>query len=67
MGNTDKKFLESLNTVLGELRRDYLKDGAEVGQPRRDSRDNNRDDFQDSIDDLKQSQLSEADRTRSSG
>ena len=69
-GNTDKQFLQSLNSVLGELRRDYFREG-EVGMERRDSRtraaQQEDEDVKDSLTELQASQVSEMDRTRSSG
>ncbi len=74
MANTDKRFLQSLDTVLEELRSDYLKnkDGQSVGMSRSDSRpgtQSERGHQPDSLDALKDNEGSVSDlkKTRDSG
>lgn len=57
MGNTDRKFLEGLSQVLGDLKSDYLGSETGVGGDNDDEEgDGNEDeDGRDSIDQLRQS------------
>lgn len=70
MGNTDKKFLHSLDSVINDLRSDYLNNkgiAASVGKSRPSSR-SEAESVRDSIDDLKDqaSRHSEMRQTRDS-
>ena len=76
MANTDKRFLQSLDSVLEELRADYLKttDGQSVGMSRSDSRADSasaggREPLPDSLDALKDrdGSVSDLKQTRDSG
>lgn len=57
-GNTDKKFLESLNTVLSDLKAEYYSPKP-PGATRVGNDDDDDDSVKDSIDELRESKVSQ--------